>query len=150
MGKNPGKEEMMPTGLQVFIPIVFFVMFFSYCAVKVWVSGRKKEREAFYKSETLRRITEAPGESAKAAIELIREERREESRMERIKKYEVLTLGGLVSIGFGAAMMIFLHVQTATDPRAPYLVGLIPCFIGVAMLVYVYALARHREQGPKD
>jgi hypothetical protein len=46
--------------------------------------------------------------------------------------------------------MIFLKVQTASEPGAPYLVGLIPGLIGVAMLVYVYGLAGHTEQGPKD
>ena len=82
---------------------------------------------------------------AKAAIELMREE----SRMEQIKIYEGLKLGGLICIGVGAALVIFLHAQTASDPHAPYLVGLIPGFIGVALLVYVYALAGKYEAGPK-
>jgi hypothetical protein len=74
---------------------------------------------------------------------------REESRMERIKKYEGLKLGGLICIGVGAAMVIFMRVMVGSDPDTPYLVGLIPGFVGVALLVYVYALAGPWEEGPK-
>jgi hypothetical protein len=42
-------------------------------------------------------------------------------------------------------MVIFLKVLTATDPDAPYLVGLIPAFVGVALLVYVYFMAAPLE-----
>ena len=130
----------------VLVPAVLFVMLFSFLSVAVWVDGQKKEREAFYKAETLRRITESSGEGAKEALELLREE----TRLENLKKYEGIKLGGLICIAVGVALMIFLKVQTASEPGAPYLVGLIPGLIGVAMLVYVYGLAGHTEQGPKD
>jgi cadmium resistance protein CadD (predicted permease) len=66
---------------------------------------------------------------------------REESRLERIKRREGMKLGGLICVAVGAALVIFLRVQTASDPSAPYLVGLIPVFVGVALLVYVYFMA---------
>jgi len=130
----------------VIVPAVLFVMLFSFLSVAVWVDGQKKEREAFYKAETLRRITESSGEGAKEALELLREE----TRLENLKKYEGIKLGGLICIAVGVALMIFLKVQTASEPGAPYLVGLIPGLICVVMLVYVYGLAGHTEQGPKD
>lgn len=128
------------------VPVVLFVMLFSFLSVAVWVDGKKKEREAFYKAETLRRITESSGEGAKEALELLREE----TRLENLKKYEGIKLGGLICIAVGVALTVFLKVQTAAEPGAPYLVGLIPGLIGVAMLVYIYGLAGHAEQGPKD
>jgi hypothetical protein len=112
-------------------------MLFSWFSISVWVDGRKKEREAFYKSETLRRITETSGEGAKVAMDLLREE----SRMERIKKREGLKIGGLICLAVGLGTVIFLHAMTKTDPGAPYLVGLIPGLIGVALLVYVFFMA---------
>jgi lipopolysaccharide export LptBFGC system permease protein LptF len=121
----------------ILVPIVLFVAMFSFLSVVVWVGSRKLEREAFYKSETLRRITESSGEGAKEAIELLREE----SRLERIKRREGMKIGGLICVAVGVALMAFLKVQAASDPGAPYLVGLIPGLIGVALLVYVYALA---------
>lgn len=123
------------------IPIVGAVCVFTYSTIVHWVDGKRKEREAFYKSETLRRITEASGEGAKAAIELMRED----SRLEQLKKREAMKIGGLICIGVGAAMVIFMRVMAASEPDIPYLVGLIPAFVGAAMLVYVYALAAPLE-----
>jgi hypothetical protein len=130
-------------GLWVFLSIGAVALFVVFIPTVTWIDKQHKERVAFYKAETIRRITEASGEGAKAAMELLREE----NRFDRIKKYEGLKLGGLICVGVGAAMVIFLK---STDQDAPYLVGLIPAFVGVAMLVYVYALAGHWEQGPKD
>ena len=53
MGNHPGQEDVMG----VIVPAVLFVMLFSFLSVAVWVDGQKKEREACYKTETLRRIT---------------------------------------------------------------------------------------------
>ena len=60
----------------ILIPIVGIVSVFTFVTIAIWVGNRRKERDAFYKSETLRRITEAQGEGPKAAIELLREEER--------------------------------------------------------------------------
>lgn len=139
-------ETLHSAGLWIFLSIGAVLLFAIFLPTVTWIDKQHKEREAFYKAETIRRVIEAPGEGAKAAIELMREE----SRMERIKKYEGLKLGGLICIAVGIAMVIFLRVQTGSEPGAPYLVGLIPGLIGVAMLVYVYALAGKWEQGPKD
>jgi hypothetical protein len=112
-------------------------MVFIFLSISVWVDSQRKEREAFYKAETLRRITESSGEGAKAAIELLREE----ERLKRIKAREGMKIGGLICVAVGVAMVIFLKAMTATDPGAPYLVGLIPGLIGVALLSYVFFMA---------
>src|ERR1017187_6075947 len=118
----------------VLIPIVVIVTVFTFTAIVHWVNSRRKEREAFYKSETLRRITEASGEGAKAAIELMRED----ERLKRIKDREGMKVGGLVLTGVGLALVIFLWALTG--PKVA-LCGLIPGLIGMALLVYVYKLA---------
>ena len=133
---------MNPEVIGIFIPIVMFVMLFSFLSVAVWVGSRRKERDAFYKSETLRRITEAGGEGAKAAIELMRED----ERLKRLQRREGLKIGGVINVGLGIGAMIFLRALLG---GSVYLSGLIPGLIGVAMLVYVYALAAPVEQGPK-
>ena len=128
-------------GMWMFLSIGAVALFAVFIPTVTWIDKRHKEREAFYKAETIRRITEASGEGAKAAIELMREE----NRWERIKTYEGLKLGGLICIAVGAGAVIFLKVQ-----GGPYAAGLVPGFIGVAILIYVYALAGHWVQGPKD
>jgi hypothetical protein len=116
------------------VPIVAIVSVFTFVSFAVWFGTRQKEREAFYKSETLRRITESSGEGAKAAIELLKEE----ERMKRVKAREGMKVGGLVNIGLGLGLTIFLWALVSPQVA---LVGLIPGFIGVALLIYVLLLA---------
>ena len=139
MGNLPGKEDEMGAGvlipiIGVFIPIVAIVSVFTMIILSIWFGTRQKEREAFYKAETLRRITETSGEGAKAAIELLKEE----ERLKRIKTREGIKIGGLVNLGLGVGLMIFLWALVG--PKVA-LCGLIPGFIGVALLVYVLLLA---------
>jgi hypothetical protein len=104
------------------------VALFSFIGVTTWSDNRRREREAFYKSETMKRIVEA---DPSLAVGMLRDERR--------RQLEGLKLGGLVTLAVGIAVVIFLK---AVGPEAPaFLIGLIPAFIGIALLVYVYLLA---------
>ena len=139
-GENPGEEEEMFSGndSQMFVflvPIVAIVSVFTFTAIVHWVDSQRKERDAFYKADTLRRVTEASGEGAKAALELMRED----ERLKRIHAREGMKIAGLINIGVGIGLLIFLHeLLTGT---AIYLCGMIPGLIGVGFLVYVYFLA---------
>jgi hypothetical protein len=125
-------------GSQMFgflIPIVAIVSAFTFVIVVHWLDSQRKEREAFYKADTLRRVTEASGEGAKAALDLMRED----ERLKRIHTREGMKIAGLINIGVGIGVLIFLHALLVGTPI--YLCGLIPGFIGVGFLVYVYFLA---------
>lgn len=124
-------------GLWLFLSIGAIALFVVFIPTVVYLGNRRQEREAYYKAETMRRITESSGDGAKAAIEMLREE----SRLERIKAREGLKIGGLINVGVGVGLVIFLRVLLGSGANSPFLCGLIPGFIGVAMLVYVYALA---------
>ena len=102
-----------------------------------WIDSRRKEREAFYKADTMRRVAESSAEGGKAAIELMREEERGQA----IKVLEGLKIGGLINLGVGVGLIIFLRAMLGGGAGSPYLCGLIPGFIGVAMLAYVYLMA---------
>ncbi len=84
------------------IPIVIAISIFTFITFAVWFGTRRKEREAFYKAETLRRITQASGEGAKAAIDLLREE----ERLMRIKARESIKIGGVINLGLGVGLVI--------------------------------------------
>lgn len=116
----------------LFVPLLL-VPIFSFVAVLVWVDGRRREREAYYRSETLKKICETQGGGS--ALEFLREEDKIVARRGR----EGLRLGGLVMTVVGAALGVFL---AAMDPKEPaYLVGLIPASVGIALLAYSYLLA---------
>lgn len=122
-------------GMWMFLSIGAVALFVVFIPTVSWIDGRRKEREAFYKADTLRRLTEATGDGAKAVIELLREE----ERMKAFKQREGLKIGGVVNVGVGIALVVFLRVFMGGNPV--YLCGMIPGMVGVALLAYVFLLA---------
>lgn len=122
------------TALWMFLSIGAVALFGVFLPITQWTENRRKEREAFYKAEMIRRVSEASGEGAKAALELLRED----DRLREFKKIEGMKVGGLVNIGVGIGLGFLLWSLGGTG--SPYLVGLIPALIGVALLVYVFFL----------
>ena len=74
----------MGAGSMVFVFLaVGAVALFSMISVAVWSGARQKEREAYYRNETVRRLTESAGAGADGAIALLREEDRLQMRRAR-------------------------------------------------------------------
>jgi hypothetical protein len=114
---------------------VLMVSVFSFVSIAVWSESRRKEREAYYKAESLRRVAEIPGDGARFVIEMMREEERIQKDRERtqdVKKREGMKVGGLVTIAVGVGMMVFM--ANVSGDHSAYLVGLLPGLIGVALL----------------
>jgi hypothetical protein len=132
-----GGEEVVfgNYGMWAFLSVGAVALFAVFIPIVTWIDSRRKEREAFYQAETFRRLTESSAEGAKAAIELLREQ----DRQQRMKAREGMKIGGVVNLGVGLALVIFLHALIGNEPV--YLCGLIPGFIGVALLVYALFLA---------
>jgi len=130
----------MHTEILFLFPLVIIVIVFTFTAIVHWSESQRKEREAYYKSETLRRISEASGQGASAAVELLRED----ERIKASKTREGLKIGGLINVAVGIGLMIFLHALLGGADRqtgSVYLCGLIPGLVGAALLAYVYLLA---------
>jgi len=130
-------ETLHSSGLWIFLSIGAISLFAIFIPTVTWIDKQHKEREAFYKAETIRRVAEASGEGAKAALELLQQQ----SRFERQKGREGMKIGGIICIAVGAALSLIAWSQNKPD----FLVGLIPGLIGVALLVYVYLLAAPLE-----
>ena len=123
-------------GASVFlVPIVGSIALFSFLGVASWSEARRKEREAYYKSETLKKIAESSGEGAKSALELIREQEKNSVK----RRLEGLKIGGLVTLAVGIGLMMLLRGLVRDEPV--YLVGLMVLLIGAALLVYPFFLA---------
>lgn len=122
-------------GMWAFLAVSVVCLFAIFLPITTFMENRRKEREAFYKAEMMRRLAEAPAESSRAAFELMREE----DRLKRVRQREGLKIGGLVNIGVGLGLTVMLFSLGGKD--SPYLVGAVPGFIGIALLVYAYVLA---------
>jgi hypothetical protein len=105
---------------------------FSFIAVLVWTTARRKEREAFYRSETLKKLAES---SVDSALQFLRETERIAAR----RTQAGLRLGGLLAVAGGAGAMIFLYAIEKNEPM--YLAACVPLCVGVALLIYAQFLA---------
>ena len=132
---SEGEVGHEPIAFWAFLAVGAIALFGIFLPISTWTDARRREREAYYKAETIRRVAEASNEGAKAAIELLREE----EHLRQIKKLEGMKLGGMVNIAVGVGLAAMLWVLAG--PHGPYLVGLIPGLIGVALLVYVFFMA---------
>jgi hypothetical protein len=136
-----GLGDISGFGLWMFLSIGAVALFVVFIPVTTWIESQRKEREAFYKAETMRRVVESSGDGAKMALEMLKEQ----DRQRRLKLREGLKIGGLTTMAVGVALLIFLHQLIPN--QAVYLCGLIPGLIGVAQITYALLLAPKVEQG---
>ena len=130
-----GDGTIVPVAAML-VPIVGSIALFSFLAVAAWADARRKEREVYYTSATLKKIAETSGDGAKAGMDMLHEQ--EHNFM--LRRRDGQRLGGLITLAVGIGVMVFLKAIVHDEPAA-YLVGLIPLLIGVALLVYAYVLA---------
>ena len=133
-------RELIPIAA-MFIPIVGTIALFSFLGVASWSEARRKERVSYYTNEALKKIAESSGESAKSALEYLRERQRESNR----RRMEGMKLGGLITSAVGIGLILLLRGIAHEEPV--YLVGTIPLLVGVAMLLYCFVLAPKEETG---
>lgn len=112
--------------------VVGVVAVFSCFTVMSWLEKRRREREAYYRSETLKRVAEMPGGSPAAVMECMREQERQIASRRR----EGLRLGGVTLVAAGAGLLLLLK----SLDNAPFITGSIPLLIGAAILLYAYVL----------
>ena len=63
-----GSEDfLMANGMWIFLAVGAVALFGIFLPTATWMDHRHKEREAFYKAETIRRVAEAPGQGGNAA-----------------------------------------------------------------------------------
>jgi len=118
------------------VPGISIVAVFGWLAVHEWVESRRKEREEFYRSETMRRFSES---NQPDMLTRFLAEEKAARHERRVQQRETLRLAGLVTMmaGIGVGVMV---AGIAPQERY-YLFGLLPVLVGMALLIYVYLLA---------
>jgi hypothetical protein len=115
------------------------IALFTMISVSSWADARRKEREAYYKNDMLKKLAEAQGPGVASAIELLREQ----DRIATVRKREGMKVGGIVMSAIGVGVLVFLR---ALIPDAPiYLSGLLVLLIGVALFGSSYVVQAGTE-----
>ena len=124
----------------VLIPFGLIVLLLFF-AIRFLSRSPRTEREAYYNAEMIKKIAES-GTGSAPAIEYLREQ----ERIKAAKRLGGIKLAGLINIALGLALIPCLAWLTTSFARgAAGAVGLIPLFVGVAMLVYAFWLAPKPE-----
>jgi Flp pilus assembly protein TadB len=117
--------------------VIFLAVVFSFIAVLSTSSNRRREREAFYRGETLKKIAEMQGDGANHALELLREQ---EKLLQR-RRSESRVLSGLITMAVGFALLIFMGVHVGRHGHGVFLIALIPIFVGAVLWWYGRSMA---------
>ena len=121
--------------ISLLLVAVFWVAFFCWLTVVGWAIQRRKEREAYYRHETEKRLVDKAEATPEAVLRL----RKEEERARWLRRREGLKLGGLITGALGAGVVVSLRFVD-TDRLSVSSIGWIPLAVGVVVLLYAYVL----------
>lgn len=114
---------------------VVMVPVFAFVSITVWIDGRTKERKIFYRHELLKKLAESPAPQAETVLARLREE----DRLAQQKLRDGIRLAGLINSFIGLGLLTTLLLLA--PKHMAWSVGLIPLFVGAALLFYGYVLA---------
>ena len=140
---------MIMTGLAILVIGVF-----TFLSIAAWSNARKREREAFYRSELRKALIEKwGGDSPEELVNLLRDDAKNAELRQLLdvsgegkqngarRRSEGLLLAGLITTAVGVGMLIFL--KTLPTPQPASNIGIIPLIVGVAILIYSFIVGRH-------
>jgi hypothetical protein len=113
---------------------VVITAFLSFVAVVMWLRSQRKERQEYYRAETMKRVAETG--AAAAAIEFAREQ----DRLARAGLRRGLQLAGLVTVAAGVGFGIFAAGIEQNEPV--YLLSAMPILVGLALFVFGQFMVR--------
>jgi len=129
--------------LALLIPIVAMVAIFTFLSIAVWSEERRKEREAHYRNELMKKMLEQPGPAADRILDLMRGEEERATAQKR----EGRRLGGLVTMAVGVGLaLLFWALSPGTGL---WTVGLIPFLIGAVIFLFSIFGSRPQEVAPR-
>lgn len=140
--------------------VLIVIAICSYLAVKAWVNARRAEREAFYRSETLKKFAEMQGTVSEPVLQVLREALKQKDEppssinydynREREAFYKSETVKKIAELGGGgaAALEYLREDEKKTSQRrkqALRLGGMITAASGIALMVFLAAAVRGGE-----
>lgn len=129
------------------LPVVAVVSVFSFVAVAAWGDSRRREREAFHRHETYRKMLDQGTSAEEVLGAMAREDRQQQER-----SIGGIKLGALITTAVGVGLMVFLYFLLRERARdvPVFLVGLVPLGVGLAMGYYAFVLAPRDERDARE
>lgn len=123
--------EITPVVALAFTGVVLMIVF-AFVSVVIWTEARRKEREALYRNELLKKLAETPGTGAESVLANLREE----EQRKHARRREYFTLGGILCAALGLAVLMghFLTPDTRND--GAWALCFVPLMLGLALLVH--------------
>jgi len=119
----------------IIVVAIFWLALFCWLTVVGWAKQRRKEREAFYRHETEKKLVDTGGASVDQLLKL----RYDEDCKRWALRREGLKLGGLITAAAGLGLVLAPPLLK-TGKLSISALGWIPLGIGVALLLYAYLL----------
>jgi len=140
--------------------VLIVVAICSYLAVKAWVNARRAEREALYRSETLKKFAEMQGTISEPVLQVLREAVKQKDEppssinydynREREAYYRSETVKKIAEMGGSpAAALDYLREDEKKTvqhrKQAIRLGGMITAASGIALMVFLAAVVKGGE-----
>lgn len=122
-------SDQIAVSLGLLLGIVAVIGTFAFVSVVVFSENRRKEREAFYRTEVHKKLVEQEGGKTDQLRALLHVE--EVTRARQIR--EALRIAGLATGAAGIGMVI---LGAGGGEWALWKIGYVPAAVGLAMLVY--------------
>jgi len=122
-------SRLVLEGLPILIPIVGSIGLFTFLGVASWADARRREREAFFRHELLKKLSENPSGEAQRVLDLLRQEQIDQQ--ERVRNR--IRLAGFITAGAGLGIVVLLAQLVSGGVWA---VGVIPALVGLALVLH--------------
>lgn len=136
--------------------VLIVIAICSYLAVKAWVNARRSEREALYRSETLKKFAEMQGTIPESVLLVLREALKQnveppssmnyDYNREREAYYRSETVKKIAELSGGAAALEYLREDEKKSvlrrSRAVRLGGMITAASGIALMAFLYVVVQ--------
>jgi hypothetical protein len=126
----------MEAGITPVIALAFtgvvLMIVFAFVSVVVWTEARRKEREALYRSELLKKLAETPGPGADAVLLSLRDE---EAR-KHARRREYISMGGILCAALGLAALLGHFATPDTRNDGVWALCFVPLLLGAALLLH--------------
>ena len=124
---------------------VVWIAFFTWLAVIGWAIQRRKERVAYYRQETEKKLIDKGTMTADQILRL----RSEDERAQWLRRREGLRLGGLITAALGVGVLVCLEFIDTGEVSVTS-IGWVPLAIGVVLLLYAYVLCPKFTEPDRD